>query len=231
MTKLQIVLRSLACTTLAGGFLLAASGCADNITYAQDSEKEGMRLYNQRQYAEAAGSFRNAVRQNPREYKADYYMGASYDAMGQYQEALQAYKAALDVMKTTLAGQVDRPFRARVIDALCTAISKSSDRDHELQILSERARKNQSAEDYLIAARVYRNTGDPDSALDAYNRGSLIDPKDFFLQKEYGLYLEQLGLGERAAVPLRKAYAIDNNDDQVNAALRRVGVIPGPTSK
>jgi hypothetical protein len=67
--------------------------------------------------------------------------------------------------------------------------------------------------------------------LDAYNRAALTDPKDFTIVKEYGLYLEQVGQQPRAAQQLKKAYALNANDEQVNNALRRMNVVPGPGLK
>jgi len=195
-------------------------GCADTITFSQDAEREGMKLYNQHKYADAAGAFRNAVRQNPRHYVAEYYLGASLDELGEYQEALQAYKAALDVMSTSLEGKLDAPFREKIIDALAYDISRSANSDKEIQLLKTRAEAQKSSEAYLVLARVYRNMGDPDSAIKAYELGTNIDPNNFYLQKEYGLYLSHLGLRQKAMEPLKKAHDINSQDDQVNNALK-----------
>jgi tetratricopeptide (TPR) repeat protein len=214
-----------ACAAAALAVLL--TGCADNITFSHDFQKEGIRLYNQRQYADAAGAFREAVRQNPRLYEAHYYLGQSYDELGQHQQALQAYKAGLDVMHTTLIGKNDLPFRQKLIDALAKDIAGSADQDHELQTLADRAKSGRgSPEDYLLQGRIYREIGDADSAIAAYTTGAATHPKDFPMQKEAGLYFEQLGLTDRALPALRRAQAIDASDDQVNGALLRLGALP-----
>jgi tetratricopeptide (TPR) repeat protein len=208
---------------LGSALLMVVGGCADNITFSKDSDREGIKLYNQQKYAEAAGAFRNAIRQNPRDYRAQYYMGASLDALGQYQEAILAYKAGLDVMHTSLEGKVDAPFREKMLDALATDIARSADRDTEIQSLTKRAAADRNAENYLLLARINRNVGDPDSAIEAYKQGAAVDPNNFYLLKEYGLYLQQLGLNQKAEPVLRQAYAINNQDDQVAAALRQAG--------
>jgi tetratricopeptide (TPR) repeat protein len=150
-------------------------------------------------------------------------MGASLDALGQYQEAIQAYKAGLDVMHTSLEGKVDALFRDKMLDALAADIARSADRDTEIQNLMKKAAANRNAEDYLLVARIHRNIGDPDSAIEAYGQGATVDPNNFYLLKEYGLYLQQLGLNQKAEPVLRQAYAINNQDDHVAAALRQVG--------
>lgn len=214
------------------GLLIGSGGCADVVTYAKDSRREGIKYYNQGSYTDAAGSFRNATRQDPRDYRSHYYLGASYEQLRQFQQAIQAYKASLDVMSTSLEGKEDPDnFRVRVMDGLASAIAKSDDRDFETDKIERQARTSQTAENYFLLAKVYRFSGDADLAVDSYNRAMLLDPDDIRIAKEYGLYLEQLGQPTRAEIPLRRAYAIDPQDIEVAAALRRIGVVPGPAIK
>src|SRR3954469_21455367 len=163
---MKTTLKFATCALLAGSTLLTMPGCADNITWAYESEREGLEYYNKHEYANAAGDFRNAIRQSPREYKAHYYLGASEDALGHYQEALQAYKSCLDVMKTSREGRRDEPFRDRVLQALASGIARSASRDEEIARIKSRARTTQDPEDFLLLGRIYRNMGDADSALD-----------------------------------------------------------------
>src|SRR5262249_37810623 len=76
--------------------------------------------------------------------------------------------------------------------------------------------------------KIFAYRADPDSAIDAYNRAMLTDPQNFYIVKEYGLYLVTLGQNQQAELPLRKAYGLNQQDDAVNHALRSIGVIPGP---
>jgi tetratricopeptide (TPR) repeat protein len=117
------------------------------------------------------------------------------------------------------------------MDTLAACIAKCDRRDAEVNLLEQTARKTQSSRDFYMLAKIHRFRGDPDSAVDAYNRAALKDPKDYSLIKEYGLYLEQIGQAQKAEYQLRKAYAMKNTDEEVAAALRRVGVIPGPAIK
>src|SRR4051795_5497146 len=71
---------------LASSLLLSGGGCADGLTYAKDARRDGMALYNEGNYTEAVGAFANAARQDPRDYKSYYYLGASYQAQHQYQQ-------------------------------------------------------------------------------------------------------------------------------------------------
>jgi tetratricopeptide (TPR) repeat protein len=210
---------------LASSLLIGAvGGCADALTYAKDASKQGMGLYNQGNYPEAAASFANATRQNPQDYRSYYYMGASYQNMHDYQQAISAYRSCLDVMPLTLEGKNDTPFHNRTIDALATAISKSQSQGVETVALEKKCAGKGLVEDQWLLAKIYRYTGDADAAIDAYNKAVLIDPSNFTIAKEAGLYEAGLGQAPRATFALKKAYAVNPDDQQVNAALRSLGV-------
>jgi tetratricopeptide (TPR) repeat protein len=78
---------------------------------------------------------------------------------------------------------------------------------------------------------VHRYSGDADAAIAAYDQAALMDPTNFWIAKDYGLYLEQLGQGRMADPHLRRAYALNSTDEDVAAALRRLNVVPGPSLK
>jgi tetratricopeptide (TPR) repeat protein len=207
------------------------AGCADMLTFSKDSHRKGVALYEENEYAEAAGAFRNAVRQNPRSYRDYYMLGASYEAMGQYQQAIQAYRQAMDVQNITLEGKYDDEHRIKTITALAGAIAKSDARDIETNQVVAAARTKQSADHYMLLAKIYAFRGDADSAVEAYDHAALLAPQSFPIAKEYGLYLERLGQMQKAQTCLRRAYAMNNQDEQVTTALRRMGVVPGPSLK
>ncbi len=211
--------------------VMMSAGCSDVITYSKDFTNNGIKLYNQGEYADAAGSFRSATRQDPRRYEAWYYMGASYDQLKSHGQAIQAYKTGLDVMQTTVTGRQDLEYRAKLLDALAASIAADSDRQGHIDMLVNDARKTQKSEDYLVLAKIFRTTGDADTSLDYYQSAALLDRDNVLVQKEYGLYLEQLGQARRAETPLRRAYALNPEDEQVSSALRRIGVVPGPSLK
>jgi tetratricopeptide (TPR) repeat protein len=217
--------RSLAAAAVVGATLV---GCADIITYSKDSRKEGLKLYHEQQYADAAGAFRNAARQNPLDYQSLCYLGECEEQLGQSQQAIHAYRTSLEVMSKDIDGKRDDAFRQNVLNGLADAIAKSDARDSETNDVESRARGNDSPEEWFLLGKIFAFRGDPDSAIDAYNHAMLTDPQNFHICKEYGLYLERLGQTKQAETPLRKAYALNPNDDEVNNGLRSIGVIPGP---
>jgi len=215
---------------VASSLLVSSTGCADSLTFAKDARRDGMSLYNEGNYTEAVGAFANATRQDPRDYKSYYYLGASYQAQHQYQQATSAYRSCLDVMPMTLDGKNDTQFRYRTIDALATALAKSETQGVETVALEQKCAGKANVEDQWLLAKIYRYTGDADAAIDAYNKAVLIAPNNFAIAKEAGLYQQGLGQNERATFALKRAYAINQNDEQVNDGLRRLGVVVASSS-
>jgi tetratricopeptide (TPR) repeat protein len=210
---------------------LLVGGCADILTYSKDSQAKGLELYREQQYADAAGAFRNAVKQNPQDYQCYFYLGESEEQLNQHEQAIAAFRTALTEMTHSMQGKSDIEFRQNVLNGLASAIAKSDRRDAEINEIQSQATGNGSAEDWFILAKVFAYRGDADSALDAYNKAELMDPQNFYIAKEYGLYLERTGQTQKAELPLEKAYAMNSEDVDVNNALRRIGVIPGPSLK
>lgn len=222
---------SLLSATLYTASAIAIFGCADTITTTTDTHNKGLAQYNEGNYADACGTFRNEARQNPRHYMAYYMMGQCYEQLGQYSQAIQVYRTSLDVQTVTLEGQYDTQQRVKTITSLAGAIAKCDSRDTETNAVVAKAQGSQSPEDYLLLAKIYENRGDADSAIDAFDHASILAPQNFDIMKEYGLYLEKLGQSQRAEQPLRRAYALNSNDVQVTEALRRLGIVPGPSIK
>lgn len=219
--------------TLGAAMVPILGGCANKgqTTYGLDSRDDGERFYNEGRYADAAGAYRNAVRTVPSDFMSYYHLGLCEEKLGAMQQAIQAFKTSLDVMPLTLAGR-DRmtTFRFTIMDALARVIANSNDKTSEIEKLTEKAQAG-SVESYRILARVYRYAMDPDSALDAYKRATLLEPRNAGLLKEYGLYLEQLKQNAQAEAILRQAYVLDSTDPEISDALRRLGVIVGPSIK
>jgi tetratricopeptide (TPR) repeat protein len=224
----KFALRTAAGAAIGASVLLTGCQSSTLLSSPSDSRREGEQLYREGSYGEAAGSFKTAIRRNPRDYKSQYYLAQSYEQMGQNQQAIAAYKASLDTAKLTLEGKENKPFRLMTLDGLAGVIARTDAKDVELNLIEEKAKTGQSAENWFIVAKVYRQRGDVDSALDAYNRAALMDSKDFAIIKEYGLYLEQVGQTPKATQSLRKAYALNSSDPEVVAALRRNNIVPGP---
>jgi len=208
---------------------LTSAGCAEVVASSKHSREAGQKMYAEGAYVDAAGAFRNAIRKDPTDYRAYYGLGQSYDATKSYNQAIQAYQTGLDVQKRTAPGREDTAMRVKLIDALAQAMAKEY--DHTLQESGTPGRP-ETAENKYIQAKALAYMGDADSAIDAYNKATLMDRKDFAIAKDYGLYLEKIpGMRDDSARQLKHAYQLNNRDPEVVAALRRIGVVPGPSLK
>lgn len=204
-------------------------GCAEMTASSTSSRQAGQKMYAEGNYTDAAGAFRNAVRKDPTDYKSWYHLGQTYEAQKNWHQAIQAYQAALDVQKRTMPGREDEAMRVKIIDALAQAIARGNDGTFQDDAMAHRPR---TAENKYVEAKAYAYMGDVDSAIEAFNQAVLLDKKDFAIAKDYGLFLEKLpGMRNDAAKQLKRAYQMKPKDEQVVAALRRVGVVPGPSLK
>lgn len=227
-----IVVRWTKTAAVVGALALAGTGCVTlDQQFSTKSHLEGARLYNAGDYDGAAGAYRNAVKAEPRDYKAYFYLGCSYDARKDYEKAIHAYRTSLDVMSLTFAGQHDEDFRLKVLDALARSIAHGATHQSELDLAEKDARTKHEAEPYFLVAKIYRYSGDADLAVENYNKAALMDRENVHIIRELGLYFEQLGQAQRAEPALRRAYALGATDKETTDAMRRLGIVPGPAIK
>ncbi len=204
---------------------LLVGGCS----YSDRAYDEGVYLYNQKMYGDAAGAFRNAVRQDPRKYEAHFYLGVCYEQTGQQQLAFQQYWTSLDVLSASWYGKNDKEFRAMILDTIAASIAHGDKHEVELGQALRRAQSKPNAINWLLMAKVYRLRNDADSAIDAYRRAATWDSQNFEIRKEAGLYLlNPLNQKDQAAYYLKQAYRLNPADEAVNTALAGMGELPQP---
>ena len=222
--------RAAAVALLAAGLAGCGGGISpEMITYNHAAyRQQGIDKYDKSDYVNAASDFKEALRQEPGDYTSRYYLGECYDHMGHPQQAIEEYRTTLTSMVHSLEGKGDVQTRGKVLDALAHAIAHEEDRTGDIAIIERQERTSENA---VLLARISRYSGDADTALMHYQEAQQIDPASQPIAKEYGLYLEQLGQTKRANWQLRHAYAMNTRDEEVAAALRRLGIVPGPSLK
>lgn len=78
--------------------LAAAAGMADDVdAVAQNYLGQGIAAYKERKFAEAAGNFQLAVRRNPKDVKAQHYLGLASARASDARTAVKAIEAALAI--------------------------------------------------------------------------------------------------------------------------------------
>ncbi len=232
ISTLSFLGKSTASAVLLAGLSFGLGGCAgEYLSYASESRAAGIQQLNENQPEKAAGSFQNAVRQNPRDYESFYWMGVAYDRSGNYAQAAQAYRTSLDVQQDTYDGRKDAKSRRRTLDGLAIAIAKSPNKSEEIQLIEKKHAGRETAEDALLLAKIFMYGGDADGAIECYNRACILDPEDAGISREAGLYFEKIGQPKSAEPLLKRAYTANPQDADVVAALRRIGIVPGPSLK
>ena len=220
--------RSLA-SLIAVSFFLLLAGCSEVYTTSRRSNEEGMRLYSEKMYNEAAGSFRDAVKQDPRDYNSQFYLGVCYDEFKQHQPAFQQYQISLELMETLPWAKHDDDFRQLVLDTYASAVARYDDREGELNAIEKRAKNSPTANNLFLLAKCHRLRGDADNAIICYRKAAISDTWDFNIRKEAGLYLlDPLGQRQEATYYLLQAHRLNPNDLAVNTGLTRLGVNPLP---
>jgi tetratricopeptide (TPR) repeat protein len=225
-------LRNLAIGLSASAFSLLV-GCnsmqgVDVLTWANDAKNAGIQNYNDGKYDAAAGCFRNAIRQNPTDPNTEYWLALCYEQMGESHSAIDAYKTSLQLMPAPNTVHYSQGMHDSAFDRLAHIVAANDPTGSEADLVQQSAASSKSSEDYRLLGRIFRYRGDADTSLTNYRLAVNIDPDNFPAQRELGLYLEQLTQNQEAGQVLRDAYRINQNDKQVNAALLRIGMEPGP---
>jgi len=213
-------------------FLLISAGCTEALTYANKSREEGLKLYDQHYYADAAGAFRNSVRQDPRDYRSQYYLGLCYDELKQHHQAFSQFRTSLDVITQLGPVLADQNFRQQVLDAYGASVARNDENEAEISALTKRAQGSTTGEEWFILAKAFRLRGDADRAIDAYTRAARVAGENFYIRKEFGLYLlDPLAQNQEAEYWLRMANKLQPFDAQVNAGLAKLGVTVTASSR
>src|SRR5260221_4041636 len=141
------------------GLSFALTGCSDMLTFAQRIRETVMDAYREADYPKAAGAFRAALRQDPRDYLSHYYLGLSSLQLQNYQQAMVAFRSSIETQNVTLAGQEDNATRIKSLAGLAQAIVKSDDSDQEVNRVEQEARGAKgpiAAREFFVLAKVYR---------------------------------------------------------------------------
>jgi tetratricopeptide (TPR) repeat protein len=203
-------------------------GCGDMITYSHEAKAQGISQYDDGHYAEAAGSFRNAIRQDPTDPSSAYWLGMSYEQTNSWHEAIDAYKTCLRLIQNPKSTPADTDLYNNAFDHLASVVSKTDISDTEIDATTKIALADKASEQYRLLGRIMRYRGDADTALDDYRRAVRLSPDNYAATKELGIYLEKLSQNQEAADVLRTAYRENQSDKEVNDALRQIGMVPGP---
>ena len=98
----------------------------DLLTWSKDAKAEGAQKYNDGKYADAAGCFRNAIRQVPNDPESYYWLGLCYEQTQSYHEAMDAYKTSLELMPAPNTVHYSQSMHDSAFDRLVTLVRRTS---------------------------------------------------------------------------------------------------------
>lgn len=172
------------------------------------------------QPAEAQELYAVLVERDPTRWYDQYALGRAAMETGNLAQA----RMALEVASTL------RPADHRIAVDLASVLYQLDARDDLFRYLRDRAQTTQTPEDWLQLARYAMDCDDPDTARLAVRIGVAIDEgnsaKPYLLASQIA---RQLGEEDDARRALILAWRAEPENEQVNAQLRDMGIVPGPT--
>lgn len=222
--------------SLLGVVVIAGGGCSSDVQpdMSTQSREQGMVLFKRGDYDDALGAFRNAVRQEPRDFRSYYYLGWSYEALKDYQQAILSYKSCVNAMEYSRYASKYPEYRQKAMNSLATLLARRDEMNLEKDLLKQQVTDQklgeaQRADAAFVLAKTYRTMGDADSAARLYASAAAIGEDDVTIQKEAGLYFKQLGRPAQAEKCLDRAKSLYIWDSEVNSALKEVRETPLPS--
>jgi tetratricopeptide (TPR) repeat protein len=177
-------------------------------------------LYERERYAEAASEYAEIADRYPGDWRAQYRLGLTRMELND----LTAARRALELAHSLRPGDDD------IAEALAEVMFRQDDEQHLYAFLRQRAESTQTVKDYRRLAHYALLMGDPDSARTAIRTairldgGQTVEP-----YLDAANLAEHIGDIDEAVLRLRQALYINPRHELVNARLRDLGEIPGPT--
>lgn len=205
---------------LTGCALLAVASCGQKFDNTEALRGSGDYARWQGRWADAADDYQQIAAAHPGDWQAQYRLGESLLTLG---DATRA-REALEIAETI------RPTNADVADLLARAMLAEGNVDRLYKWLRQRAEMRQTARAWQRFAQYAMALDDPDTATVAIDTaiamhdGSTADP--YLVAAELAQRLDDTDL---AITRLQQAWNIDPENSEINAALRELDVVPGPT--
>ncbi|MCC7408943.1 MAG: tetratricopeptide repeat protein [Phycisphaeraceae bacterium] len=213
-------LRRLTMAAMIGLALLTTTGCQVPNTVLNKRAAEAIERH---ELGRAEGYLTRAVAQNSRDWLAYYQLGIVRMQLRRPLDAQLSLEKALTL-------NPHGPETPGIIDLLAESLLAQDKSTHLVGLLEQCAREYGMVEDYVRMAKFESRMGDVDGARLALNKAAAIaDPADPTPYEAMLSFYESLGNGEMATVALRHLYYLRPNDPELANALRRYGLVPGPT--
>lgn len=164
--------------------------------------------------------YEEVAERDPGDAQANYELGRNLLALGRPAEARERMILAYNL----------KPSNPTYFEGMAEALVASGDENKLFDALEHRIRDRGRAEDYLMLGDYARRIGHADEAERAYIAAAEIDAgRSSAPQRALADFYRSVGDTQAEIRRLRMLLWFDPRDAEVNARLRELGQIPGPT--
>ncbi len=197
------------------------AGCSTHVS-KETLRKRGDQAMFVEHWDVAIVNYTELTDRDPTDWSAQAKLGRSALATGDLSTARRALEIAAAL----------RPTDDRIANDLADTMQQQLAWDDLFAYLRDRATSTSTSTDWLRLARVAIEADDPDTARQAVRTALAVDADDDVAPYLMAArLLRQLGDDDEAQRTLALAWRIDPRDEDVLAALRDMGVVPGPTMR
>lgn len=134
-------------------------------------------------------------------------------------------------LERALTLQPAGPQAPAMTEALAEALYRQGKHEQALALLEQAIDEQRIAEAYLRLGRYAATIGDADGAVLAFRQAAAVaEADDVEPYMVMWRYYESIGDAGNALKSLRMAYGLRPDDPTLALALRRYGIVPGPTA-
>jgi Tfp pilus assembly protein PilF len=198
--------------------MLTAGGCAQKND--ADLRRRGDHYLQAGQYGQAAEEYAAYLQLKPGED----------DVRGNYGRALLKTGRAAEAAEQLQIAYTQNPEDDQVLDALTEALLASNQPDALFRLLKSNASDRGRVADFLRLGRASLKVGDTDTAYVAFTQAAKVD-KGQTVEAQLGMVDYYLSVRDPANATrrLRMAYFISQHDPEVQARIRLLKPVIGPT--
>ena len=197
------------------------AGCSGQVS-KETLRKRGDQAMFVEQWDVAIVNYTELTDRDPTNWTAQANLGRSALAIGDLNTARRALEIAAAL----------RPADPAIANDLADTMEQQQAWDDLFAYLRDRAMSTSTSTDWLRLARAAIEADDPDTAREALRTALAVDAdasvEPYLMAARL---LRQLGDEEEAQRTLALAWRINPKNEDVNAALRDMGVVPGPTMR
>ncbi|MDX9912802.1 MAG: tetratricopeptide repeat protein [Phycisphaerales bacterium] len=211
--------RSLALLALAVG-TAGMVGCSTSQRNIWKVRSDAEHAYEFGRYETAEADWAEYVDRRPQDADGHYYYGLALLANGKPAPAREQLVIANDM----------RPDHEDTIEALASAIRATGNTDDLFRFLRRMIEERGIASDYDRLGRYLASVGNPDEAETAFLTAAQLDGgKTVAPQLALANFYRSIGDVQNEKLRLRMALALEPQNEDVQARLRGLGEVPGPS--